>query len=146
MNNPTPIISGSNGTVKTYKFELCPPRFKEYIPCLDNVAAINKLEATNRGETWERHCPSQRSRMCCLIATPLNYRLPIRWPKSRDEVGGYFVPHLSIYPAALFECVSMSELTDNQSDLRRRTPFTFRKIRIQFDNNSDKSFLCIFFV
>lgn len=111
MNNPIPIISGSNGTVKTYKFELCPPRFKEYIPCLDNVAAINKLEATNRGEAWERRCPSQRSRMCCLIATPLNYRLPIRWPKSRDEVGGYFVPHLSICVAALFECVSMSELT-----------------------------------
>lgn len=74
-----------NGTFKTYKFEVCAPRWKDYIPCLDNSGAIAKLKSSTRGEIWERHCP-RRGYMCCLIAAPLNYKLPIRWPKSRNEV------------------------------------------------------------
>lgn len=83
--------SGVNRTLKTYQFEVCAPRWKDYIPCLDNAGAIGKLKASARGEIWERHCP-RRGSMCCLIAAPLHYRLPIRWPKSRNEIRFNNVP------------------------------------------------------
>lgn len=77
-----------------YKFQVCPPSMKEYIPCLDNVAAIKKLPSTQKGEHWERHCPQEKeSRFCCLIPAPPGYKYPIRWPKSRDEVWYSNVPH-----------------------------------------------------
>lgn len=76
---------GANETFKIYKFEVCASRWKNYIPCLDNAGAIAKLKSSTRGEFWERHCP-RSGRMCCLIAAPLNYKLPIRWPRSRNEV------------------------------------------------------------
>lgn len=77
--------SGANETLKKYNIEVCAPRWKDHIPCLDNAGALAKLRASTRGEIWERHCP-RRGTMCCLIAAPRNYKLPIRWPKSRDEV------------------------------------------------------------
>ncbi|XP_024535161.1 probable methyltransferase PMT11 [Selaginella moellendorffii] len=78
---------------KSYKFEECPPRMKEYIPCLDNKDAIARLASTEHGEKWERHCPAGKSRLCCIIPPPLGYKRPIRWPKSRDEVWYSNVPH-----------------------------------------------------
>ncbi|XP_073391233.1 probable methyltransferase PMT10 isoform X2 [Physcomitrium patens] len=83
----------SAGGVKGYNFEVCPSRLKEYVPCIDNVAAIKELQSVSRGENWERHCPTLTERMCCLIAAPITYKVPIRWPKSRDEVWYSNVPH-----------------------------------------------------
>lgn len=87
------VQSTSSRTFKTYKFEVCAPRRKDYIPCLDNGAALGKLTASTRGEIWERHCP-RRGYTCCLIAAPLNYKLPIRWPQSRHEIRVSNVPHV----------------------------------------------------
>lgn len=83
--------SGGNATLKlkTYNFEVCAPRWKDYIPCLDTPSANAKSKPNSRGEeARERHCP-RKGYMCCLIAAPLNYKLPIRWPKSRNEVRSY---------------------------------------------------------
>ncbi|KAJ7516755.1 hypothetical protein O6H91_22G069400 [Diphasiastrum complanatum] len=76
-----------------YNFDTCPPEMRDYIPCLDNVAAIKSLQSTAKGEKWERHCPQGKSRLCCLIPAPKGYKSPIRWPKSRDEVWYNNVPH-----------------------------------------------------
>lgn len=56
----------------------------DYIPCLDNVAAIKKLRSTKHYEHRERHCPEKSP--TCLVPLPEGYRNPIRWPKSRDQV------------------------------------------------------------
>ncbi|KAG0572375.1 hypothetical protein KC19_VG090000 [Ceratodon purpureus] len=85
--------SGANETLKKYNIEVCAPRWKDHIPCLDNAGALAKLRASTRGEIWERHCP-RRGTMCCLIAAPLNYKLPIRWPKSCDEIHYSNVPYI----------------------------------------------------
>ncbi|KAB1217821.1 putative methyltransferase PMT11 [Morella rubra] len=79
--------------VKVAKFQLCPTSMSEYIPCLDNEDAIRKLKSTERGERFERHCPEEGRGLNCLVPAPNKYRNPIPWPKSRDEVWFYNVPH-----------------------------------------------------
>lgn len=72
--------------VRIEKFEICPESMREYIPCLDNDEAIKKLNSTEKGEKFERHCPEKGKELNCLIPVPKGYRAPIPWPKSRDEV------------------------------------------------------------
>nr|DAD26523.1 TPA_asm: hypothetical protein HUJ06_027991 [Nelumbo nucifera] len=79
--------------VRVKRFSLCPERMREYIPCLDNVEAIQKLNSMEKGEKYERHCPGEGRSLNCLVPAPKGYRLPIPWPKSRDEVWFNNVPH-----------------------------------------------------
>eukprot|EP00249_Psilotum_nudum_P013575 c24404_g1_i1 orf=734-2785(-) len=92
--NVTESSDAFNMSIETYKFEVCPRSMKEYIPCLDNVAAIKRLPSTKKGENWERHCPDRKEdQFGCLIAAPRGYRYPIRWPRSKDQVWYSNVPH-----------------------------------------------------
>ncbi|CAK8538186.1 unnamed protein product [Lathyrus sativus] len=75
------------------KFARCSLNMSEYIPCLDNVEAIGKVESVERGERFERHCPVEEKRFNCLVQPPKGYRLPIPWPRSREEVWYSNVPH-----------------------------------------------------
>lgn len=68
------------------RIEVCPEVMTDYIPCLDNVEAIKRLESTARGERFERHCPKEGTGLNCTVPAPNGYRPPIPWPKSRDEV------------------------------------------------------------
>ncbi|KAL6658491.1 hypothetical protein ACP70R_004077 [Stipagrostis hirtigluma subsp. patula] len=63
----------------------------DYIPCLDNEAAIRKLRTTSHYEHRERHCPAEAP--TCLVPAPEAYREPIRWPHSRDRIWYHNVPH-----------------------------------------------------
>jgi Putative S-adenosyl-L-methionine-dependent methyltransferase len=80
---------GSTVRFKVDKFELCDEKLREYIPCLDNEEAIRKLKSTERGEKWQRHCPSRENTLSCLVPVPQGYKTPIPWPRSRDEVPYY---------------------------------------------------------
>ncbi|KAI3847032.1 hypothetical protein MKX03_018211 [Papaver bracteatum] len=66
---------------------------REYIPCLDNVEATQKLNSTEKGEKFERHCTDSDHGLNCLVPAPFDYKTPIPWPKSRDEVWFVNVPH-----------------------------------------------------
>ncbi|KAL5203918.1 hypothetical protein ABZP36_008789 [Zizania latifolia] len=66
----------------------------DYIPCLDNEAAIKKLKTTKHYEHRERHCPADPP--TCLVSSPEGYREPIRWPHSRDKIWYYNVPHTKL--------------------------------------------------
>ncbi|KAF8397420.1 hypothetical protein HHK36_016336 [Tetracentron sinense] len=79
--------------VRVKRFALCPESMSEYIPCLDNVEAIRKLKSTEKGEKYERHCPTNDQSLNCLVPPPKDYKIPIQWPKSRDEVWFSNVPH-----------------------------------------------------
>ncbi|RDX65285.1 putative methyltransferase PMT11, partial [Mucuna pruriens] len=85
--------SASVSRIALSKFGMCPRSMSEHIPCLDNADAIRKLESTERGERFERHCPKEGRRFNCLIPPPKGYRPPIPWPRSRDEVWYSNVPH-----------------------------------------------------
>lgn len=84
---------GLEARVRVSKFPVCPESMREYIPCMDNEEAIKKLNSTERGEKFERHCPEKGKELNCLVPAPKNYKKPIPWPKSRDEVWYYNVPH-----------------------------------------------------
>ncbi|KAK1321407.1 putative methyltransferase PMT11 [Acorus calamus] len=93
-------VGGGNGggevrvrVSQVKKFESCPESMREYIPCLDNVDAIRELPSTEKGEKYERHCPSDGNGLKCLVPPPKDYKKPIPWPKSKDEVWFSNVPH-----------------------------------------------------
>ncbi|XP_009773760.1 putative methyltransferase PMT11 [Nicotiana tabacum] len=86
-------LSENNKVVKVKKFGLCPESMREYIPCLDNVEAIQKLNSTEKGDKFERHCPEKDKGLNCLVPAPRGYQAPIPWPRSRDEVWFSNVPH-----------------------------------------------------
>ncbi|WJX64038.1 hypothetical protein P8452_48862 [Trifolium repens] len=88
-------VDDSNDELKfvVKRFALCSSNMSDYIPCLDNVEAIGKLESVEKGERFERHCPVEEKRFNCLVPPPKGYRSPIPWPKSRDEVWYNNIPH-----------------------------------------------------
>ncbi|KAF2906900.1 probable methyltransferase PMT26 [Oryza sativa Japonica Group] len=67
---------------------------EDYIPCLDNEAAIKKLKTTKHYEHRERHCPAAAP--TCLVPLPGGYRRPIPWPYSRDKIWYHNVPHTKL--------------------------------------------------
>ncbi|XAR62859.1 Phosphoethanolamine N-methyltransferase [Bertholletia excelsa] len=79
--------------VKVGKFGACDDSMREYIPCLDNVEAVSRLNSTERGEKYERHCPEEAKGLNCLVPRPKGYKPKVPWPQSRDEVWFDNVPH-----------------------------------------------------
>ncbi|KAE7997842.1 hypothetical protein FH972_002443 [Carpinus fangiana] len=74
---------------------VCDGRLSELIPCLDrNLIYQTRLKLDLAlMEHYERHCPVPERRYNCLIPPPPGYKIPIRWPKSRDEVWKANIPH-----------------------------------------------------
>ncbi|XP_057984055.1 probable methyltransferase PMT9 [Malania oleifera] len=74
---------------------VCDTRFSELIPCLDrNLIYQSKLKLNlTLMEHYERHCPPPERRYNCLIPPPIGYKIPMRWPASRDEVWKANIPH-----------------------------------------------------
>uniref|UniRef100_A0A0D9WTF4 Uncharacterized protein n=1 Tax=Leersia perrieri TaxID=77586 RepID=A0A0D9WTF4_9ORYZ len=74
---------------------VCDARYSELIPCLDR-GLHNQLRLRlnlTLMEHYERHCPPPPRCLNCLIPPPAGYRVPIRWPRSRDEVWKANIPH-----------------------------------------------------
>ncbi|KAJ0590889.1 putative S-adenosyl-L-methionine-dependent methyltransferase [Helianthus annuus] len=74
---------------------ICPIEFNEHIPCHDH-SYINELLPSldlSKREDLERHCPPLERRLFCLIPPPNDYKLPVRWPTSRDYVWRSNVNH-----------------------------------------------------
>ncbi|KAG7608274.1 S-adenosyl-L-methionine-dependent methyltransferase [Arabidopsis suecica] len=89
-------IKSTTARVSVRKFEICSENMTEYIPCLDNVEAIKRLNSTARGERFERNCPNDGMGLNCTVPIPQGYRSPIPWPRSRDEVWFNNVPHTKL--------------------------------------------------
>ncbi|KAK9062024.1 hypothetical protein SSX86_019208 [Deinandra increscens subsp. villosa] len=78
-----------------HKWELCNVTSgTDYVPCLDNEKAIEKLVSRKHYEHRERHCPEVSP--TCLVQIPDGYRTPIPWPQSRDKIWFHNVPHKSL--------------------------------------------------
>ncbi|CAA0820152.1 Probable methyltransferase PMT9 [Striga hermonthica] len=74
---------------------VCDLSYSELIPCLDrNLIYQMKLKVNlSLMEHYERHCPPPERRYNCLIPPPIGYKIPIRWPTSRDQVWKANIPH-----------------------------------------------------
>ncbi|XVF14833.1 hypothetical protein REPUB_Repub09cG0095500 [Reevesia pubescens] len=80
---------------KEYSWKLCNSTAgPDYIPCLDNWEAIRHLPSTKHYEHRERHCPEEPP--TCLVPLPEGYKRPIEWPKSREKIWYYNVPHTKL--------------------------------------------------
>ncbi|OAY65291.1 putative methyltransferase PMT8 [Ananas comosus] len=86
---------GGDNNVRLKNFPVCDDRHSELIPCLDrNLIYQMRLKLDlNLMEHYERHCPQPERRYNCLIPPPPGYKVPIKWPKSRDEVWKVNIPH-----------------------------------------------------
>ncbi|KEH41127.1 S-adenosylmethionine-dependent methyltransferase, putative [Medicago truncatula] len=76
-------------------FPVCDDRHSELIPCLDRHLIYQmrlKLDLSVM-EHYERHCPPAERRYNCLIPPPPGYKVPIKWPQSREEVWKVNIPH-----------------------------------------------------
>ncbi|KAJ6685328.1 SAM-DEPENDENT METHYLTRANSFERASE [Salix purpurea] len=79
--------------VKYERFRVCEESTKDYIPCLDNVEEIKRLNLSGGLVIYERHCPEEGKGLDCLVPMPKGYKKSIPWPRSRDEVWFSNVPH-----------------------------------------------------
>ncbi|KAK4775621.1 hypothetical protein SAY87_023582 [Trapa incisa] len=66
----------------------------DYIPCLDNWQVVRRLPDMSHFQHRERHCPGEGP--TCLVPHPKGYRKPVPWPKSRDKIWFYNVPHTKL--------------------------------------------------
>lgn len=85
----TPLVIPESG------MNVCPIMFNEYIPCHD-PSYVKKLLPSldlSKKEELERHCPPPEKRLFCLVPPPEDYKIPIRWPTSRDYVWRSNVNH-----------------------------------------------------
>ncbi|KAJ7972636.1 S-adenosyl-L-methionine-dependent methyltransferases superfamily protein [Quillaja saponaria] len=86
---------GGDDDVILKSIPVCDDRHSELIPCLDRHLIYQtrlKLDLSLM-EHYERHCPLPERRYNCLIPPPPGYKVPIKWPKSRDEVWKANIPH-----------------------------------------------------
>ncbi|KAF5745114.1 S-adenosyl-L-methionine-dependent methyltransferases superfamily protein [Tripterygium wilfordii] len=78
-----------------YTWKLCDATAgPDFIPCLDNWQAIKNLPSTKHYEHRERHCPEEPP--TCLVPLPQGYKRSIEWPKSREKIWYYNVPHTKL--------------------------------------------------
>lgn len=88
-------VGGGDDIVVPRTIPVCDDRHSELIPCLDRNLIYQtrlKLDLTLM-EHYERHCPMPERRYNCLIPPPPGYKIPIKWPKSRDQVWRANIPH-----------------------------------------------------
>ncbi|XP_028775191.1 probable methyltransferase PMT3 isoform X2 [Neltuma alba] len=91
-SSPKTIV-GYGPMLKT--IPVCDDRLSELIPCLDrNLIYQTRLKLDlSLMEHYERHCPMPERRYNCLIPPPPGYKVPMKWPKSRDQVWKANIPH-----------------------------------------------------
>ncbi|KAK8943292.1 putative methyltransferase PMT7 [Platanthera zijinensis] len=82
-------------TIPESGMNVCPLKYNEYIPCHDAsyIAKLLPKLDTSREEQLESHCPPLEERLFCLVPPPIDYKIPIKWPVSRDYVWRSNVNH-----------------------------------------------------
>ncbi|KAK4266721.1 hypothetical protein QN277_023607 [Acacia crassicarpa] len=76
---------------RDFHFPLCDASLSEYTPCEDVKRSL-KFDR-DRLIYRERHCPEPAEVLRCRIPAPYGYRVPVRWPESRDWAWYANVPH-----------------------------------------------------
>ncbi|KAK8944103.1 putative methyltransferase PMT17 [Platanthera zijinensis] len=69
----------------------CSTNFSEYTPCQDQTRGrrFERAMLVYR----ERHCPAADELVRCLIPAPPGYKMPFKWPQSRDYAWYANIPH-----------------------------------------------------
>ncbi|XP_062073355.1 probable methyltransferase PMT21 [Humulus lupulus] len=83
--------AASSLQIKSVSFSQCSGEYQDYTPCTDPKKW--KKYGVHRLTFMERHCPPGFERKECLIPPPDGYKVPVRWPKSKDECWYRNVPY-----------------------------------------------------
>ncbi|XP_027079710.1 probable methyltransferase PMT20 [Coffea arabica] len=87
----TKSIAAGPLQINDVSFPECGLDYQDYTPCTDPRRW--KKYGLHRLTFLERHCPPAFERKECLVPPPDGYKLPIRWPKSRDQCWYRNVPY-----------------------------------------------------
>lgn len=74
----------SQGSAQLKELDLCGKDVENHVPCY-NVTA-NQLAGYREGEEYDRHCEVAGVGPRCLVRTPKEYKIPLRWPAGRDVI------------------------------------------------------------
>ncbi|KAJ8774695.1 hypothetical protein K2173_017141 [Erythroxylum novogranatense] len=74
----------SLGSASQKDLSFCGRERENFVPCY-NVTA-NLLAGFKDGEEFDRHCEMSRPRDWCLVRSPKDYKIPLRWPAGRDVI------------------------------------------------------------
>ncbi|WOG90011.1 hypothetical protein DCAR_0209252 [Daucus carota subsp. sativus] len=77
--------------VKSVSFPECGINYQDYTPCTD-PNRWRKYDV-HRLTFMERHCPPLFERKECLVPPPDGYKVPIKWPTSKNECWYRNVPY-----------------------------------------------------
>ncbi|KAM3379920.1 putative methyltransferase PMT17 [Capsicum galapagoense] len=80
-----------NNTKSSENFSPCALSYSEYTPCQEPQRG-RKFDR-NMLKYRERHCPNKEELLRCLIPAPPNYKIPFKWPQSRDYAWFANIPH-----------------------------------------------------
>ncbi|KAK6781782.1 hypothetical protein RDI58_019578 [Solanum bulbocastanum] len=82
-----------NNTKSLENFSPCEMLYSEYTPCQEPQRG-RKFDR-NMLKYRERHCPNKEEKeaLRCLIPAPPNYKIPFKWPQSRDYAWFANIPH-----------------------------------------------------
>ncbi|GAV85588.1 Methyltransf_29 domain-containing protein [Cephalotus follicularis] len=69
----------------------CDPKYVDYSPCEDVERSL-KFDR-DRLIYRERHCPEKMEVLKCRVPAPYGYKVPFRWPESRDYAWYNNAPH-----------------------------------------------------
>lgn len=80
-----------NNSDEPVNFPPCDMSYSEYAPCQDRQRG-RKFDREMM-KYRERHCPTKEELLRCLIPPPPNYKIPFKWPQSRDYAWFANIPH-----------------------------------------------------
>lgn len=73
----------SHAPSKLKDLEFCSQEFENYVPCFN--VSDNLAMGSSDGNEFDRQC-GRELRQNCLVLSPMNYKIPVRWPTGMDVI------------------------------------------------------------
>ncbi|KAF8377326.1 hypothetical protein HHK36_030702 [Tetracentron sinense] len=119
----------SLGSARLKELEFCPQESENHVPCF--YISENLALGDSDGNEYGRQC-GQGSRQSCVVLSPMNYRIPLRWPTGRDVI---WVANVKITAQ---EVLSSGSLTKRMMMLEE-DQISFHSDSVMFDGVEDYS-------
>ncbi|KAJ7965725.1 S-adenosyl-L-methionine-dependent methyltransferases superfamily protein [Quillaja saponaria] len=119
----------SRGPLRLKELEFCSQEFENFVPCFnisDNLAL-----GYSDGNEFDREC-GRELKQNCLVLSPMNYKIPLRWPTGRDVI---WVGNVKITAQ---EVLSSGSFTKRMMMLEEEQ-ISFRSASLMFDGVEDYS-------
>ncbi|KEH34953.1 putative S-adenosyl-L-methionine-dependent methyltransferase [Medicago truncatula] len=111
------------------ELEFCSQEFENYVPCFN--VSDNLAQGYSDGSEFDRQC-GRELRQDCLLLSPMNYKIPLRWPTGRDVI---WISNVKITAQ---EVLSSGSLTKRMMMLDEEQ-ISFRSASLMFDGVEDYS-------